>query len=80
MDAPTIRQQLITSLDWLDDEQIGTLLAIAEKLLTYDEANDPAIGLFSGPPDLAERAEDILLDEIDLRSGTSQHHSTKNEQ
>ncbi len=26
----------------------------------YDEANDPTIGMFEGPPDLAERTEEIL--------------------
>ncbi len=31
-----------------------------EELPEYDEANDPLIGFFSGPPDLAERSEEIL--------------------
>ena len=71
MDAPTIREKLIDKiLNDLDDEQVGQLLRYVETLQSltlpadYDEANDPSVGFFSGPPDLAERTEEILHHEF----------------
>jgi hypothetical protein len=76
-----IRQALLVELAQLTQEQMAALLHVArtmrpghpgpvsENIVRYDEAEDPAIGLMSGPADFAERAEEILADEINPRSG-----------
>jgi hypothetical protein len=62
----TIREKIIAHLDHLTDEQATRVLDFIETVETsdadvdYDEDHDPLIGYFSGPPDLAERAEEIL--------------------
>jgi hypothetical protein len=35
----------------------------------YEPGSDPLVGLFAGPSDLATRAEEILEQEIDEKSG-----------
>ncbi len=71
MDAPTIREKLINKiLNDLDDEQVGEVLRYTETLQSfklpadYDEDNDPSVGFFTGPEDLAERSEEILREEF----------------
>ena len=86
MDAPTMREKLINKiLNDLDDEQVNELFRYTETLQAfklpddYDEENDPTVGFFSGPPDLAERSEEILRDEITRRSGWTQKESLDSE-
>jgi len=70
-----VRQALLDTLETLSDEQVEVLLQVARQFhqptLSYDENNDPAIGFFSGSPDLATKAKEILSD-IDPRSGWTQ--------
>jgi hypothetical protein len=68
----TIREQIIARLDHLNEAQAAKVLEFIETIEEpageeeYDEANDPLIGFFSGPPDLGERAEEILEEEFGL--------------
>ena len=71
MDAPTIREKLINKiLNDLTDDQVDEVLRYANTLQSfmlpedYDEENDPSVGFFSGPPDLAERMDEILQNEF----------------
>jgi hypothetical protein len=63
------RQQLMSQLDDLSDEQIAAILRYMETLQSdslppdYDPDKDPVLTgelRFSGPPDLSVRAKDIL--------------------
>ncbi len=73
MAASNIREQVITRLDKMTDAQVVELLRYIEAMQSdrlpedYDEANDPTIGILSGPTDLAERTEEILLAEFGRR-------------
>jgi hypothetical protein len=77
MNAP-IREQLIKAIEKLGDEQVNALYNIVqfmqprgEEAPPYDPDKDLMIGMFSGPTDLSERAEEILQEEIDPASGWS---------
>ena len=82
MSAQTIREQLIAEIQTLSDEKLSMLLYITralgryseanEGVEEYDEANDPTIGLISGPTDISERVKEILRDDIDPLSGWTQ--------
>jgi hypothetical protein len=78
MQMPDVRERLITKIDELTDEQVASLLSYAESLQAvelpddYDEENDPSIGFLSGPTDLANRAKQILREEITPLSGWTQ--------
>jgi hypothetical protein len=76
MAVPSVRGQVIHKLDELTDEEAAAVLEYMESLhpeLEQDEQiDDPTVGLFSGPTDLARRAKDILRDEITARSGWTQ--------
>jgi len=78
MAVPSVRQQIDAKLDQLSDEELTAILHYIEAMQStelpadYDEANDPSIGMFSGPTDLARRAKQILRDEITARSGWTQ--------
>jgi hypothetical protein len=67
--------QLMKTAETLSDEQVRLLLQAAQAMRDeserppYDEANDPTIGMISGPTDLSHRYKEILRDEIDPRSG-----------
>lgn len=67
-----IREQIIARLDHLTIVQATKVLEFIETVeeeaveVEYDEANDPLIGFFSGPPDLGERSEEILEEEFGL--------------
>ena len=71
MSALPLRDQIIAYLEKLSDEQASKVLNFiqtieeAEIEPDYDE-EDPAIGFFSGPPDLAERSEEILQREYGI--------------
>ncbi len=73
-------EELARAAEKLTDDQRAALLQLmlvmqpqdAGQAESYDEANDPAIGLFSGPADLSARAKDILREEIDPRNGRTQ--------
>jgi hypothetical protein len=76
--TPLVREQLHRTIETLSDDQAEAVLAYAEALMSdslppdYDEANDPSIGFIWGPTDLANRAKDILRDEITATSGWTQ--------
>ncbi|MEO8397177.1 MAG: hypothetical protein ABI700_29550 [Chloroflexota bacterium] len=78
MAVPNVRQQVESKLDQLSDEELTAILRYIEAMQTtslpedYDEANDPTVGMFSGPTDLSRRARHILYDEITARSGWTQ--------
>ncbi len=73
--AANPREELIAYLAKLSDQEVGKLLQFAQILHDeevvelnpeYDPDNDPSVGFFSGPPDLAERAEEILMEGFGL--------------
>jgi hypothetical protein len=78
MVSTSLEHELLRALQGLADSQVSALIQVARAMRPdaerpeYVEANDPAIGLISGPTDLAERSEDILSDEFDSRSGWTQ--------
>ena len=78
MDTPTLRERLKSKIDDLTDAQVVSLWHYTEAMQIeplpddYDPDNDPLVGFFNGPPDLASRTKDILRDEIDSRSGWTQ--------
>jgi hypothetical protein len=78
MNAPTIREQVISKLDTLRDDEVQWILDYIEAMESnrlpedYDPDNDPAIGFLSGSTDLARNAKQILSDEITARSGWTQ--------
>jgi hypothetical protein len=80
MSALSARSELRARLDKLGDDEIIAVLGIVRVIQSdiefvsqeYDEANDPTIGLISGPVDLAEKSEEILRAEIDPISGWTQ--------
>ena len=49
-------------LAWLEG------MASDRRFEAYDEANDPTIGMISGPTDLARQASDILRQELGIKS------------
>jgi hypothetical protein len=78
MNAP-IRERLIKAIETLGDEQVNALYNIVQFMLPkgdkappYDPDKDTMIGMFSGPIDLSERAEEILQEETDPASGWTQ--------
>jgi hypothetical protein len=78
MVSTSLEHELLRVLEGLTDSQVSALIQVARAMHPdaerpeYNEANDPAIGLISGPTNLAEQAEDILRNEIDSRSGWTQ--------
>lgn len=74
----SLREQVEKKLDAMSEEQLASVLSYAEAMLSttllsdYDEANDPSIGIIAGPTDLANRAKQILQDEITPLSGWTQ--------
>lgn len=73
--AANPREELIAYLAKLSDQEVGKLLKFAQSLHDeeildlspdYDPDNDPSVGFFSGPPDLAEKAEEILWEGFGL--------------
>lgn len=78
MNIPTVREQLVSKLDKLSDEQVASVLSYVEAIQSallsddYDEADDPSIGFLHGPTDLAMQAKQILRDEITPLSGWTQ--------
>jgi hypothetical protein len=66
------RDRLIELIGNLTDQQIEALLGVVQVFQAgdkplYDRSRDVAIGLFEGPEDLSERAEDILEEEVKRR-------------
>ena len=82
MDAPTIREQVISKLDGLRDDEVQWILDYIEAMESnrlpedYDPDNDPAIGFLSGSSNLAQNAKQILRDEITAHSGWTQKKDT----
>jgi hypothetical protein len=72
------REKLLEVIETLSDVQLENVLHYAESVTTheqkppYDPDQDPMIGMFSGPTDLSERAEEILYDDIKSTSGWTQ--------
>ncbi|MEO8606396.1 MAG: hypothetical protein ABI690_00820 [Chloroflexota bacterium] len=72
MSALPIRDQLLQELNALSDEQIITVLEFVHALKADsgsnvpDTENDPLVGFFSGPSDLAERSQEILRAEFGI--------------
>lgn len=80
----TVKEQIIEQLEILPDSiliQIYELIQVFKRStqlhrkegvshLSHKDS-DPLIGLFDGPPDLAQSSEAILNDEINSRSGWS---------
>lgn len=76
---PEILEQLLTLSN---QKQKSLEVLLSEAVLEYLDANqtpdadtylsaedDPIVGLYEGSPDLSSRAEEILLQDIDGRSG-----------
>ena len=80
MTATTPRERLIARLDHLDDEQIESLISYADAITSttligdYKAENDPTVGFLSGSTSLAQRAKEILRDEITSHGGWTQKH------
>jgi hypothetical protein len=75
MNAFPLRDAVIARLQQLSDEQITHVLAFIQVIQgqPYDQEKDPLLTgelLFSGQPDLGDRAEDILNLELGIPSGT----------
>lgn len=70
MDYSKAYREIQTKIRELSDDEIRALMSFVqielearEHLANYDPAKDPFLtgeGLFSGPPDLAERVEELL--------------------
>ncbi len=81
MVIPDVRQQLVSELKHLTDEQVAELLRYVETMQSfelpddYDEDNDPSVGFFSAEPDFASRSEEILRAEF----GQPRHGKKANE-
>jgi hypothetical protein len=56
----TLREQIEVKLDTLDENELAALLHYIDVMQSarLPEDYDPAIGFFSGPPDLAIRAKE----------------------
>jgi hypothetical protein len=71
-----VREQATLNLYELSDEEVAAVLEHREALhgdLERDEQiDDPTVGMFKGPIDLARRAKEILRDDITARSGWTQ--------
>jgi hypothetical protein len=77
MGTPNVREQLVAELDHLTDEQVALLLHYAQDLhgkpasdemeADVGELDNPLMGFFSGPPDLAETSQEVLRREFGLR-------------
>jgi hypothetical protein len=64
-------------LDTLTDEQVAALLQMVEafepsRAEENGETGDPAIGFVTGPTDFGRRAEEILYEDIQSKSGLTQ--------
>ncbi len=77
-----LKAEIISVLDLLPEEGLRVLAEFAEFLrdrfkaapeqkeqLVQNQDNDPLVGLFAGPADLSERAEELLHQEITRKSG-----------
>lgn len=65
----TVYEELTEIIRGLNESQVRVLLETARRLR---EANDPLIGLFSGPAELSSRVKEILQDDITPESGWTQ--------
>ena len=83
--AANPREELIAYLAKLSDKEVGKVLEFVQQLReeetaelasNYDTDNDPSIGFFSGPPDLAERAEEMLWEGFGLRRDQEEKPNT----
>ncbi len=78
MDAPTIREQVVSKLENLRDDEVQWILDYIKAMESnrlpedYNPENDPAIGFLSGSTDLAQNAKKILNEEITAHSGWTQ--------
>lgn len=69
-----LREKIIGKLDTLTQEQAESVLRYIEVMTTYelppdyDPAKDPAVGFFSGDPDLGSRTKEILHAEFGLKT------------
>lgn len=73
MSALPIREELISTINKLSDKQMLAVLEFIKSVklqdveTEYNEEDDPLVGFFSGPPDLAETSEEILWKEFGLK-------------
>jgi len=73
MSALPIREEVVSRLNDLSDEEIAEVLEFikfveSERItIEQSDADDPAIGFFSGPPDFAARSQEILRREFGRR-------------
>jgi hypothetical protein len=73
MNALSIRDEVIAEIKEMSDEEIATVLKFIKSLHIeeYDERKDPFLTgemFFSGTPDLGERAEEILEQELGIKN------------
>ncbi len=74
MSNPALKQELIEKLDQLSEQELTEvqrkidLIRSERHKRRYDPAKDAMLkGLFEGPPDLAERSEEILWEEFGIK-------------
>ncbi len=82
MNTPNLKEQLITKLDQLSEDELETLLEHIEILRynrvlnsmslpdDYQVENDGTVGYLAGTTDLAEHIEDILYGEAETQQPT----------